>query len=188
MFQNNHQPFPNTMRQMDGSVDAEQRRNARGAHVRSMAVTIAACSSNDAPRAAGERGMRVRYSRFVGVACIIAALVFGVLAILSGNVSFVGAMAPVAFLGFGIAILTRPYVIFDEHVLIVKALIGPAQETYDLGAAGTGEFDGTRVFLINASGRRRLRGVTGWLANRHDWAALRAWAEGRRGGHTERGV
>ena len=52
--------------------------------------------------------MRVRHSRLIGIACIIAAVVFGLLALLSFSVSFVGAMTPVAFLGFGIAILTGP--------------------------------------------------------------------------------
>jgi hypothetical protein len=123
--------------------------------------------------------MRVRHSWLIGIACIIAAVVFGLLALLSDSVSFVDAMAPVAFLGFGIAVLTRPYLIIDENAVVVKALIGPAQETYSVGAADMIEFDGTRVFLVNASGRRRLRGVTGWLANGRDWAAFRAWAERR---------
>jgi hypothetical protein len=107
------------------------------------------------------------------------ALIFGLLALLSGNVSFVGATAPVAFLGFGIAILTRPYVVIDEDTVIVKALIGSTQETYRLSPADRLEFDGKRAFLINKNGRRRLRGVTGWLANSRDWAAFRAWAERR---------
>ena len=123
--------------------------------------------------------MRVRHSRLIGIAWVIAAVVFGVLAFLSDNVSFVGAMTPVAFLAFGIAILTRPYVIIDENAMTVKALIGPAQQTYDLNVADAIEFDGKRVFLVNDSGRRRLRGVTGWLANSRDWAAFRVWAERR---------
>jgi len=123
--------------------------------------------------------MRVRHSRLIGIACIIAAVVFGLLALLSDRVSLVGAMTPVALLGFGIAVLTRPYVIVDDDTVIVKALIGSAQETYRLSPADLLELDGTRVFLITKSGRRRLRGVMGWLANRHDWAAFRAWAERR---------
>jgi len=123
--------------------------------------------------------MRVRHSRLIGIAWVMAAVVFGVLAFLSDNVSFVGAMTPVAFLAFGIAILTRPYVIIDENAMTVKALIGPAQQTYDLNVADAIEFDGKRVFLVNDSGRRRLRGVTGWLANSRDWAAFRVWAERR---------
>ena len=123
--------------------------------------------------------MRVRHSRLIGIAWVIAAVVFGVLAFLSDNVSFVGAMTPVAFLAFGIAILTRPYVIIDENAMTVKALIGPAQQTYDLNVADAIEFDGKRVFLVNDSGRRRLRGVTGWLANNRDWAAFGAWAKTR---------
>jgi hypothetical protein len=118
----------------------------------------------------------------------MAALVFGFLALLSGSVSFVGAMTPVAFLGFGIAVLTRPYVIVGDDTVIVKALIGSAQDTYRLSPADLLELDGKRVFLVNESGRRRLRGVTGWLANRDDWAAFRAWAERRQGERTERGV
>jgi len=130
--------------------------------------------------------MRVRHSRLLGIACVMGAVLFGLLALLSDRVSFVGAMAPVAFLGFGIAVLTRPYLIIDENAVVVKALIGPAKETYGLDAADSIEFDGTRVVLVNASGRRRLRGVTGWLANRHDWAAFRAWAERRRRTRVER--
>ena len=132
--------------------------------------------------------MRVRHSRLIGIAWVIAAVVFGVLAFLSDNVSFVGAMTPVAFLGFGIAVLTRPYLIVDEDTVIVKALIGSTQETYRLSPADRLEFDGKRVFLVNESGHRRLRGVTGWLANRRDWAAFRAWAERRRGERAERGA
>ena len=132
--------------------------------------------------------MRVRFSRLAGIACIVGAAVFGLFALLSDSVSFVGAMAPVAFFGFGIAILTRPYLIVDENAVVVKALIGPAQETYGLTAADVIEFDGQRVFLINQGGRRRLRGVTGWLANRRDWATFRTWAERRPGEHTDRGV
>jgi len=90
--------------------------------------------------------MRVRHSRLIGIAWVIAAVVFGVLAFLSDNVSFVGAIDPVAFLAFGIAILTRPYVIIDENAMTVKALIGPAQQTYDLNVADAIEFDGKRVF------------------------------------------
>lgn len=123
--------------------------------------------------------MRVRHSRFIGVACIIAGVAFGLLALLSDNVSFVGAMAPVAFLGFGIAILTRPYLTIHENAVVVKALIGPAQETFSLTGGDVIEFDGKRVFLANESGRRRLRGVTGWLANGREWDAFRAWAERR---------
>jgi hypothetical protein len=123
--------------------------------------------------------MRVRFSRVAGIACVMGAAVFGVLALLSSNVSLVGAMMPVAFLGFGIAVLARPYVIVDEDAVIVKALIGSSQEMYPLSAADLLELDGTRVFLVNKSGRRRLRGVTGWLASSRDWDAFRAWAERR---------
>jgi len=130
--------------------------------------------------------MRFRHSGLSGLACIIAAVVLCLLARLSDSVSFVGALAPVAFLGFGIAVLARPYLIVDENAVVVKALIGPAQVTYGLGAADIIEFDGRRVFLVNQSGRRRLRGVTGWLANRHDWATFRAWAERRHGARRER--
>lgn len=130
--------------------------------------------------------MRVRFSRLAGVACIVAAAALGLLGLRSGGVSFVGAMTPVAFLGFGVAVLTRTYLIINESVVVVKALIGPAQESHDLGATDIIEFDGTRVFVVNASGRRRLRGVTGWLADRHDWADFRAWAERRRGAPAER--
>ena len=122
-------------------------------------------------RDAVERGVRVRRSRLIDIACIAAVAVFGLLAI-----------TPVAFLGFGIAIRTRPYLTIDENAVVVKALIGSAQETYGLTAADVIEFDGKRVFLVNQGGRRRLRGVTGWLANRHDWAAFQAWAEQRHGG------
>jgi hypothetical protein len=78
--------------------------------------------------------------------------------------------------------------IIDEKAVVAKALIGPSQETYGLGAADTIEFEGARVVLVNANGRRRLRGVTGWLAHRHDWAAFRAWAERRHGVRLERGM
>jgi hypothetical protein len=132
--------------------------------------------------------MRVRHSRLMGVACIVGAVVFGFPALLSDSVSFVGAMTPVAFLGFGIAVLSRPYLIVNDDTVIVKALIGSAQETYDLSAANVLEFDGKRVFLVNKGERRPLQGVTGWLANRHDWAAFRARAERRRGVRTERGA
>ena len=125
--------------------------------------------------------MRVRHSRLLGIACIIAAVVFGLLALFSASVSFVGASAPVAFLGFGIAVLTRPYLIVDDDGVSVKALIGSARETFRLGPADFLEFDGKRVFLVNASERQRLRGVSGWLANSHDWVAFRAWAKRRRG-------
>ena len=130
--------------------------------------------------------MRVRFSRLAGTACTTVGAVFGLLALLSDGVSFVGAMTPVAFLGFGIAVLTRTYLIINESAVVVKALIGPAQERYDLGAADIIEFDGTRVFLVSESGRRRLRGVTGWLADRRDWAGFRAWAERRRGAPAKR--
>jgi hypothetical protein len=123
--------------------------------------------------------MRVRFSRVAGIACVTGAAVFGLLAVLSSNVSFVGAMAPVAFLGFGIAFLTRPYVVIGEDFVVVKALLGPAQEAYGLGPADVVEFEGTRIFLVGKGGRRRLRGVTGWLASSRDWAAFRAWAERR---------
>jgi hypothetical protein len=116
-----------------------------------------------------------------GVACIVAATAFGVLALLSDGVSFVGAMTPVALLGFGIAVLTRPYLIVDDDGVSVKALIGSARETFRLGPADFLEFHGKRVFLVNASERQRLRGVSGWLANSHDWVTFRAWAKRRRG-------
>lgn len=74
--------------------------------------------------------MRVRYSKLVGIACLVAGIVFGCLALLSDNLSFVGALTPIAF-------------------------------------------------LTHESVRRRLRGVTGWLAIGQDWAAFRAWGERR---------
>jgi hypothetical protein len=126
--------------------------------------------------------MRVRFSRLAGVASIIAAAVFSSLAFLADSVSFVGAVTPIAFLGFGIAALTRPYVIVAADAVIVKALIGSAQETYRLSHADRVELDGKRVYLVSKGERRRLRGVTGWLANGRDWAAFRAWAERSRGG------
>jgi len=132
--------------------------------------------------------MRVRFSRVAGIACIVGAAIFGLLALLSESVSFAGAMAPVAFLGFGIAVLTRPYLIIDENAVVVKAWIGPAQVTYGLSVADVIAFDGRRVFLVNESGSRRLRGVTGWLANGRDWVAFRAWAELRHGARAERGT
>ena len=128
---------------------------------------------------AREGPMRVRHSRLVGSACILAGLVLGGLAIISDDLSFVGAMTPVVLLGFGVAFLTRPYLIVDDDALTVKALIGSAQEVYRLEPADTIEFDGKRVFLVHERVRRRLRGVTGWLANGRDWPAFRAWGERR---------
>jgi len=123
--------------------------------------------------------MRVRHSKVVAIACIVAAIVFGALALVSNDVSFVGALTPAAFLGFGTVLLIRPYLIVDNDAVIVKALIGPAQETYPLNRSDAVEFDGKRVFVIHDGVRRRLRGVTGWLADKHDWAAFRAWGERR---------
>ncbi len=123
----------------------------------------------------------MRFSRLVGCACIVAGIVLGCLALLSAHVSFVGALTPIALVGFGVAFLTRPYLVVDDDALIVKALIGPAQEVYRLERADLIEFDGKRVFLTHESVRRRLRGVTGWLANGRDWAAFRAWGERRVG-------
>ncbi len=123
--------------------------------------------------------MRVRYSKLVGTACIVASIVLGVLALFSHNVSLVGALTPVAFLGFGLSFLTRSYLLVDDQALIVQALLGPARETYRLEAADSLEFDGKHVFLVGKSARRRVRGVTGWLADRRDWAAFRAWGEQR---------
>ena len=123
--------------------------------------------------------MRVRHSKLVGSACILTCIILGCLAFLSDDVSFVGALTPIGMLGFGVAFLTRPYLIVDDDVLIVKALIGSAQEVYRLERADAIEFDGKRVFLTHESVRRRLRGVTGWLANGRDWAAFRAWGERR---------
>jgi hypothetical protein len=121
--------------------------------------------------------MQVRYSRLLAVLCILFAAMFGFLAFLSPNVSFTGILAPVAFLAFGIAFFTRPYLIIEENAVIARALIGPARETYPLVATDAIEFEGKQVFLVDKDGRRRLRGVTGWLANRGDWSAFRAWAE-----------
>jgi hypothetical protein len=125
--------------------------------------------------------MRVRYSKLIGSACIVAGIVLGVLALFSEDVSFVGALTPFAFLGFGVAFFTRPYLIIDDEALIVKALFGPAQQRHPLDSIDVIEFEGKRVFLIRDSVRLRLRGVTGWLADRHDWAAFRAWGEQRGG-------
>jgi hypothetical protein len=123
--------------------------------------------------------MRVRYSRLVGTACILAAILLGALAALSRDVSFVGALTPVAFLGFGVALLRRPYLIVSEDALIVRALIGPSQQTYRLDAADAVEFEGKRVVLVHEGDRRPVRGVRRWLADKHDWAAFRAWGEQR---------
>jgi hypothetical protein len=53
--------------------------------------------------------MRVRYDRRIGIACIVIATILGTLAVASGRISFVGTIAPVAFLGFGVAFLVRPF-------------------------------------------------------------------------------
>jgi hypothetical protein len=124
--------------------------------------------------------MRVGYDKRVGIACIVVGIVFGALAVFSDNVSFVGALSPAAFLGFGVAFLTRPYFLVHEAALIVNALFGTAQETYRLEASDVVEFDGKRVFLVNKSARRRVRGVTGWFADKRDWAAFQAWGERKR--------
>ncbi len=123
--------------------------------------------------------MRVRYSGLVGCACIVAGFVLGYLAILSDDLSFVGVLTPIALVGFGVAFLTRPYLIVNDDALIVKVLIGSAQEVYRLERADTIEFDGKRVIFAHEGVRRHLRGVTGWLANGRDWTAFRAWGEGR---------
>jgi hypothetical protein len=120
--------------------------------------------------------MRVRYDKRFGIACLAAAIVLGALATVSDDVSFVGVLTPVAFLGFGVALLTRPYLRIDDHALVVHALIGPAQATYRLEAADAVEFDGKRVYLVRGSERRKI-GVTWWAADKRDWAAFRAWGE-----------
>lgn len=122
--------------------------------------------------------MRVRYDKRVGIACLAAAMVLGALAVVSDDVSFVGVLTPVAFLGFGVALLIRPYLLVDDQTLIVQALIGPAQETYRLEPTDMVEFDGRRVFLVRASGRSKIA-VTRWMADKRDWAAFRAWGERR---------
>ena len=126
-----------------------------------------------------ESPMRVRYDKRVGIACIVVAILLGALAALSEDVSFVGGLTPVAFLGFGVAFLTRPYLLVEDRALTVHALLGPAQETYRLETADSIEFDGKRVFLVDKSARRRVRGVTAWLADKRDWAVFRAWGERR---------
>lgn len=122
--------------------------------------------------------MRVRYDKRIGIVCLAAAIILGALAAVSDDVSFVGALTPIAFLGFGVAFLTRPYLLVDDQALIVRALIGPAQETYRFEAADAVEFDGKRVFLIRTNERHKLC-VRGWMADRRDWAAFRAWGERR---------
>jgi hypothetical protein len=87
-------------------------------------------------------------------------------------------LTPAALLGFGAAFLTRPYLQVDDQALIVRALIGPAQETYHLEAADVVEFEGKRVFLVRRGERRKI-GVTRWMADKGDWAAFRAWGERR---------
>jgi len=123
--------------------------------------------------------MRVRHSWLIGVACLVAGILFGCLALLSDNVSLVDVLTPIAFLGFGVPFLIRPYLTASDDALIVHALIGTAQEVYRLERADAIEVDGKRVFLTHESVRRRLRGVTGWLANGRDWAAFRAWGDRR---------
>jgi|MudIll2142460700_1097286.scaffolds.fasta_scaffold120270_1 hypothetical protein len=122
--------------------------------------------------------MRVRYDKRVGIVCLVAAIVLGTLAAVSDDLSFVGALTPVVLLGFGVAFLTRPYLLVDDQALIVQALIGPAQETYRLEAADVVEFDGKRVFLVRENERRKI-GVRRWIADKRDWAAFRAWGERR---------
>lgn len=122
--------------------------------------------------------MRVRYDKRLGIACLLAAMVLGALAAASDDVSFVGVLTPVAFFGFGVAFLIRPYLQVDDQALTVHALIGPAQETYRLEAADAVEFEGKRVFLVCGSERRKI-GVTWWAADKRDWAAFRAWGERR---------
>ena len=122
--------------------------------------------------------MRVRYDERIGIVCLVGAILFGALAVLADSVSFVGVLTPFAFLGFGVAFLTRPYLLVDDRAITLHALFGSAQETYRLEAADTVEFEGRRVSLVHGSERRRI-GATRWLANKRDWAAFRAWA-GRR--------
>jgi hypothetical protein len=122
--------------------------------------------------------MRVRYDKRVGIVCLVAASVLGGLAAGSDDRSFVGALTPVVLLGFGVAFLTRPYLLVDDHALIVQALIGPAQETYRLEATDVIEFVGQRVFLVCARERRKV-GVTRRIADKRDWAAFQTWGERR---------
>jgi len=122
--------------------------------------------------------MRVRYDKRVGIVCLVAASVLGGLAAVSDDLSFVGALTPVVLLGFGVAFLTRPYLLVNDRALIVQALIGPAQETYRLEAADVIEFDGQRVFLVRARERRKV-GVKRWIADKRDWAAFQNWGERR---------
>jgi hypothetical protein len=122
--------------------------------------------------------MRVRYNKRVGIVCLVAAIVLGTLATVSDDLSFVGVLTPVVLLGFGVAFLTRPYLLVDDRALIVRALIGTAQETYRLEPADAVEFDGKRVFLVRQSERRKIP-VTRWMADKRDWAAFRAWGERR---------
>jgi hypothetical protein len=120
--------------------------------------------------------MRVRYGKRVGIACLAASILLGTLAMLSDDLSVVGALTPVALLGFGVAFLTRPYLLVKGQALIVQALIGSAQATYRLEAADYLEFTGRRVFLVHEGERRKI-GVVRWLADKRDWAAFRAWGE-----------
>lgn len=123
--------------------------------------------------------MRVRHSRLFAIASIVAGILLGVLALLADRVSFVGALTPVAFLVVGAALLSRPYVVIHEGAVIVKALFGPGQEIYPLDPEDAIEFEGKRVYVTRDRVRRRLRGVSGWLAHKQDWAAFQAWGARR---------
>jgi hypothetical protein len=128
--------------------------------------------------------MRVRFSRGAGIMCLAAAALFGALAVVAEHVSFMGVVVPFAFFAFGLAFLTRPYVLVDDQSITVHALMGSARETCPLQVSDTLEFKGSRVVLVRGDERRTLA-ATRWVAHRRDWTAFRAWAARRADRHAD---
>ncbi len=118
--------------------------------------------------------MKVGYSKVMGGIMIglgvINLVLAAILASMGGHA--IGPLVPGVITTFiGIMYFSRPYFLFDDERIVVKALIGPVQRQVEYGDKEALKREGNKIYVQTPHGRKKVP-VSRWIADKGDWEAF----------------
>ena len=118
--------------------------------------------------------MKVGYSKVMGGIMNALGVVNLVLAAIlaSMGASAIGPVIPGVVTTFiGIMYFSKPYFLFDDERIVVKALIGPLKRETAFEDKEALKREGNKIYVQTPQGRKKVP-VSRWIADKGDWEAF----------------
>lgn len=119
--------------------------------------------------------MKVRYNKALAIINIllgvILACLYLILAIVGKRETSPLILGVLGIL-FGILLVSRPYFVLADDMIILYALLGPAKTVYPFKSLKDIEIQGKKVLISQEDASPRAVPLARWMADKKDWQAF----------------